>query len=362
MVPGYRASIIGQALSPPRFATYLHAAKGDADAALRLYEWSARMSSAAFELIAHVEVIMRNAIDRELSAHYRDHDRGIPWFLSEPPLDPESSRRIAEVRNRLRPQGRDSRPQLIAGLSFGFWVGMLGTKYEELWRSALRHAFPAGDGTRKQVAVLAEGVRKFRNRLAHHDSVLGLDIPFEVARVHSLAALFGPEVASWLRSLDRTDDIYRQRPVAAVDTVVIAARYAWPLYERQFAYVCQSGRWFRPIERIAFYADREVKGEVPRVVHRRDNVPWTEQHAALLAASADRNDRKISAVIRASRGSRWNEGSYQVFLLTQPPSPDHRSLRGPIPHRLSGRGSAFTQRQRYVSLHSLETATTTDDL
>lgn len=75
---------------------------------------------------------------------------------------------------------------------------MLGTKYQELWRAAIRHAFPAGDGTRKQVAVLVEAVRKFRNRLAHHDSVLAVDIPFEVSRVHSLAALCGPAIAAWL--------------------------------------------------------------------------------------------------------------------------------------------------------------------
>lgn len=361
MTHGYTLPAMRQAISEPRFAPYLREAKGDETAALELYKWSTRMTSATYELIAHVEVFMRNAIDRALSQGYRDETCGIPWLLREPPLKVEAMRRVTDVRDRLRDQHRESRHQIVAGLSFGFWAGMLGPRYEEEWRLSLRHAFPGGNGTRKEAAILAEGIRKFRNRLAHHDSVLGLDIPFEVQRLHALAELLGAEPAAWLRSVDRTADVYRERPVATIDTVVVAARHAWPLYEQERAYVCQAGRWFRPVTRLAFYTDQEIKADVPLIRHRRDNVAWTEEHAAELAAG-DREDRKIAAVIRASRSRQWTEGVYQVFLLTRPGDRDHRELARALPHRTSGRGSAFTQRQRYVSLHALETATTTDDL
>ncbi|UJW34335.1 hypothetical protein L3Q67_11525 [Saccharothrix sp. AJ9571] len=55
-------------------------------------------------------------------------------------------------------------------------------------------------------------------------------------------------------------------------------------------------------------------------------------------------------------------GRYQVFLLTAPGHPDHRSLQKALPHHATGRGSGFVQKQRYVSLHSLETAVDTTDL
>jgi hypothetical protein len=58
----------------------------------------------------------------------------------------------------------------------------------------------------------------------------------------------------------------------------------------------------------------------------------------------------------------WLEGRYQVFLLTKPGDPKHRQLPAVLPHVGSGRGSAFVQRQRYVSLHAFETASTTADL
>lgn len=196
MTSGYTLPAIRQAISDPRFAPYLREAGGDERAALELYTWSTRMTSAAYELVAHVEVFMRNAIDRALAQRYRDEACGIPWLLREPPLDAEAMRRVTDVRDRLRAQHRESRHQIVAGLSFGFWSGMLGAKYEEEWRLSLRHAFPGGNGTRKEAAVLVEAIRKFRNRLAHHDSVLGLDIPFEVQRVHALGGLLGSEVAA----------------------------------------------------------------------------------------------------------------------------------------------------------------------
>lgn len=66
-------------------------------------------------------------------------------------------------------------------------------------------------------------------------------------------------------------NVYALRPVTVDDTVVVPAKHAWSFYETCRAYVCQSGRAFRPIDRMAFYADREVKAEIPAVLHRRDN-------------------------------------------------------------------------------------------
>ncbi|OSM42532.1 hypothetical protein BCY76_013955 [Nesterenkonia sp. PF2B19] len=273
-----------------------------------------------------------------------------------------TSETITSVRQRLCHEGRDTRHQIIAGLSFGFWSGMLGARYEDLWRSALRHAFPNSSGARKDVARDVEAIRKFRNRLAHHDSMLNIDIPFEMRRVHRVAAYIDTTVASWLARADRSLAVYAERPTFGFDTVVVPAKRAWPLYQDTQAYVCQPGRWFQPVERIAFYADQCIQAPVPKILYRRDNVTWTPREAERLADSDDRNDRKIASVITASREQGWAEGMYQVFLLSGPGHPQHRQLDTALPHETSGRGSAFVQRQRYVSLHQLETAHTTADL
>lgn len=255
----------------------------------------------------------------------------------------------------------ESRHQIVAGLSFGFWVGLLGPKFEELWRDSLRHAFPNSSGQRKQISVAVERVRKFRNRLAHHDSMINVDIPFEIRQIITLASFIDINAANWLERCSEVMAVYASRPVVLDDTVVVPARNAWSLYQECRAYVCQAGRAFREVGRVAFYADREIKIDVPAVVHRRDNVRWTAEEAALLRASSDRYDRKIASVIENSLDM-WTDGRYQVFLLTSPGDPRHRQLAKPVPHAATGKGSAFVQRQRYVSLHSLETATTTADM
>lgn len=358
----FSADNVRALLSPDRLRPYLDRSDGDPEKALELYEWSARMSAAAFETVAHLEVMMRNSIDAALSDHYADAACGIPWFLRRPPMNDDTEASIDSVRQRLRPLSRDTRNQIIAGLSFGFWSGMLGKRYEDLWRACLRKAFPHSAGDRKQVTAAVEAIRKFRNKIAHHDSMLNVDIPFEMRRIVEVAGFISTDAAAWLRAIDRSDDVYRARPHSPTDTVVVPARDAWPFYEKNYAYVCQPGRWFRPVERFAFYADREIKAEIPRIVYRRDNVPWTIHEATTLESSSDRNDRKLAAVIHESRAAGWNDGLYQVFLLTRPGDPAHRTLPGPIGHQTDGRGSAFVQRQRYVSLHSLEIARTTADL
>jgi hypothetical protein len=191
--------------------------------------------------------------------------------------------------------------------------------------------------------------------------MINVDVPFEIRQIIELASYIDAAAAVWLEQRSEVMAVYGQRPVAAADTVVVPAKNAWPLYEQCRAYVCQAGRAFRAIERVAFYVDREIKPDIPAVIHRRDNVEWTSDVADHLRGSDDRFDRKVAAVIDASK-SIWTDGRYQVFLLTSPGDPKHRRLSTALPHAGAGRGSAFVQRQRYVSLHALETAVTTADL
>ncbi|MGK8465973.1 hypothetical protein [Nocardia cyriacigeorgica] len=362
-MPGdYVATDVWGLLSEHRLDPFLRVADGDREAALALYAWSSRTAAVSFEVVGHLEVLLRNALDRELRAHFDEVSTGIPWFLMPVPDGADLSVAVEAVRMRLRPMNRELRHQIIAGLSFGFWTGLLGRKYEQLWRDCLHRAFPYSTGQRKQLAAAVEGVRKFRNRLAHHDSLLNVDVPFEIRRVLEVAGYIDVSAAKWLQQVSTAMDQYAKRPIAVADTVVVAAKDAWPLYQRSFAYVCQPGRFFRPVDRLAFYVDSRIQVDIPRIQHRRDNVDWSPGSADRLRASPDPMDRKIARVIDQSRSEGWTGGTYQVFLLTRPGDPAHRQLVNALPHNGVGRGSAFTQRQRYVSLHALETATTTSDL
>ena len=124
-------------LSEPRMRPYVEAASGDRDRALALYEWSTRTAASAFEVVGHLEVLLRNALDRELARHAREADNGIPWFLLPTPGGDHVVDQVEAVRARLRPLRQENRHQIVANLTFGFWTGLLGARYEELWRSRI---------------------------------------------------------------------------------------------------------------------------------------------------------------------------------------------------------------------------------
>lgn len=358
---------VWHALSEPRLTPYLETTNSRRDA-LALYEWSARTASACFEVVGHFEVLLRNALDNCLSTYFRENERGMPWFLLSIPDGEHIAEAVSAVRERLQQEEqsqprrnqvvRDSRHQVVAGMTFGFWSGLLGPRYEELWRACLHRAFPNSTGRRKDVSTGLERVRRFRNRLAHHDSVINIDVPFEIRQIIELAGYIDTDAARWLERRNGVMTVYAQRPVALAETVVVAARQAWPLYLACHAYVCQAGRTFRTVDRIAFYTDREIKQHLPGILHRRDNVEWTPEEANRLRQSPEALDRRIATVIDHSRSAGWSDGRYQVFLLTRPGDPGHRELVSP----LANRGSAFTRGQRYVSLRALETAKTTADV
>lgn len=170
-----------------------------------------------------------------------------------------------------------------------------------LWRSALHKAFPGSSGKRKDVVAVLEALRVFRNRLAHHDSVLAVDVPFRFSQMLQVLS----------------------------------------------------------VGHLAFYADREIKAEVRL---RLDNVEWSEAEATRLGTSDAAADRRLAEIVSRSRQQGWTDGRYQVFVLTRPGDAGHLTLPGPVPHHASGRGSGFTRGQRYTWRDALRRATSTGDL
>lgn len=103
-------------VSDKRFAEYLKAAEGDPALATVLYEWNARVSSALFKLIHHVEVLMLNSIVNVLAKNGSGPGvpPGLPWV--------QNAGTIGEVVARLKRIGKEPTEALVyANLTFGFW-------------------------------------------------------------------------------------------------------------------------------------------------------------------------------------------------------------------------------------------------
>lgn len=357
-------------LPAPRFAPYQQESLGDDKDADRLYEWHARMSSACMELLSHFEVILRHSIDSTLAVHFSESSRGIPWFLMNTSLAKGLEEKIRDARQDSARFNFESRDQIVSRLTFGFWTNMLSKKRDELWQTALHNAFPNARRPRSEVMSHVEGIRKFRNRVAHHDSLLGVDIPFEIDRIFLVTGWINSSAENWLREISKCHETYDSRPVNPLNTVIVPAKIAWKTYTDTSVYICQPGRFFRDVSRIAFYNNKEIKPLVPEILERRDHVPWNDKEAQRLEETGNPNDRIVSDAIRASKAMKdssgnplYIEGAYQIFILSDKQDLQKtKKMKSIVHHSKSGKGSAYVRKQRYCSLGSLLNASTTDDI
>ncbi|HXW58598.1 MAG TPA: hypothetical protein VEJ23_03875, partial [Solirubrobacteraceae bacterium] len=200
-------------ITDARFAPYLALAGGDHAGAVSLYVWNAQISAAAFETLHHVEVLLRNAVDEQFTPVDPSATVGATWLTDPAILNEASRRRVSETVERVRREGKSpTRGRVVAGLSFAFWRALFDRKYERLWVAQLHRAFPAGSGQRTEVAKLMSNLVPFRNRLAHHETIVRRPIASHYEEILTLAALIDPDARVWLESVSRVDRVLAERP------------------------------------------------------------------------------------------------------------------------------------------------------
>jgi len=204
-------------LGEPRFRAYLEETGEQHEKAVALYNWNAEVSAAFLEVVYHLEVLMRNAIDRQFPAT----DPAAPlsillpnvWLCDANVLTDESRERVNEAIGRLQRGGkRPTRGRVIASLSFGFWQALFSGVYEDLWRASLSKAFPNGNGRRKEIANLSGPILHFRNRIAHHEAIFSSDLKVRHGQILRLARLIDAEAERYIASLSRVEELLLEMP------------------------------------------------------------------------------------------------------------------------------------------------------
>lgn len=200
--------------SAERLHTYLVAAGHDKQRAIRLYVWNAKLGEAFHIAIQAVEVTLRNAISTTLLAEYGDRWWADQRYLAL--LDHDRHQDLALVQRRIANRRLDeAHGQVVAGLSFGFWVGMLQGRYNPaIWSKHLRTAFPdlpPGKG-RKSLAQAISKIATLRNRISHHEPLLKRDPGQDYALVMETLRWLCSETARWISPHCKVPEIVRQRP------------------------------------------------------------------------------------------------------------------------------------------------------
>jgi hypothetical protein len=174
---GDQIAAILTAISPDRFKTYLASAGHCEERALKPYLWNAKLGEAFHMPIQAVEIALRNRINLALSNGFTPNSWKCKNLFDL--LDEERKADLTRVFRRIRNRELELHTgQIVAGLSFGFWVGILDGRYNPpIWSGQLRAAFPflPADRARKNLHSSVRNIAALRNRIFHHEPLTGRD-------------------------------------------------------------------------------------------------------------------------------------------------------------------------------------------
>lgn len=222
----------------------MQAAKQDEKHALALYRWNLQLTSAFQELLSVTEVVLRNAMDRELqkwNIGQASTSAGSSWLLNEPatPLRSLSAGKRKEAnKNALAAQTRRdanhwrhgqnvTHDDVLAQVMFGMWKDLLpnhvanagntteNANRERLWREALVFAFPHHiDPDGAKTFWLVYRLHGLRNRVSHMETLLDVDAAERSRDIFTLVRAICPPTHDWLTGLNRVPVILKTRPSA----------------------------------------------------------------------------------------------------------------------------------------------------
>ena len=145
--------------------------------------------------------------------------------------------------------------------------------------------------------------------------------------------------------------------LSADDTVIVAARTAWPEYRSTGAYVCQPERSFRSdISYLGFYAGGAIQPQIAKIRAWYPSVLWSAEEAERRRESGEGELADLIEHLLAA-GTRIEGESYGVFLLTGPGEDGTLTLERPIANDMTtaaGKPWAWTLSQRYTSSDRLQ--------
>lgn len=150
-----------------------------------------------------LEVCLRNKLDHRMGAQY-----GVDWFKTEAaPLQQDGRQAIEDATYEAQKGRQDlNSDDVIAELPFNFWVGLLAPRYSgSLWRTTLYKAFRASPGgtDRGVVHGRLNALRRFRNRIAHHEPIFHRDLAKTHAEIVEAIGWMCRDSCSWTEHQSR---------------------------------------------------------------------------------------------------------------------------------------------------------------
>lgn len=158
-------------VSEERLAVY-RADGADDTPAIARYLYNIALCTALYLLINIFEVTLRNKIDKALEAHFGQTD-----WNNVIPLQQTEIMMMNDAMLKIKRQGKKySHGWLVAELTLGFWVALMGRKYNTqafqfaIIKNCLRGC-PANQKSSAAIQKNLSEIRFLRNRIAHHERI-----------------------------------------------------------------------------------------------------------------------------------------------------------------------------------------------
>lgn len=197
-------------LSQARFNSYKRPGKSESDA-FNLYLWNTTLCESLYASFQILEVGVRNTIHSEISKEFADKE----WIKNEHSklLDYEKEAAKEAKMSLNKRMVRCEEPELVAEMSFGFWTGILDTRYEMLWHKITAGTFPYAPKAlrnRAEISRRMNAARKLRNAAFHHHSIWHWrDLKNQHQGIRELIRWICPSLDEMAYTIDRFPKTFR---------------------------------------------------------------------------------------------------------------------------------------------------------
>jgi hypothetical protein len=202
-----------------RLRSYV-ATAGTLSDGFELYIWNTVVASRFHGSLQAIEVGLRNAWHRELSAYL-----GPTWY------DDPSFKALDSVLNGYVKTAKGHGPtQIIPSLPFYFWTRLFNPAYPAwLWSAVSSKVFtPLAPASPTLIQSELDAVRDLRNRVAHLEPLHTRNLVDDHDRIERIASWIHPTLESWIKMYDAAMSAILSRPVPGVTPP--RGSPPWPLH------------------------------------------------------------------------------------------------------------------------------------
>lgn len=194
-------------LSKQRFFTYLKKSSFKKNYAFDLYLYNSRLSKSLLFPLQVFEVCLRNAINNFFIKEFC-----IDWAIDSNFRKILNSHSLATLDKAIERAKSSSNDDIIAVITLDFWSNLFRSDYDRsLWQKNIHNVF-GEKVTRKLIQKDVAEINKLRNRIAHHEPILDLNLNLVYKKIIELIKLISKDTAKWTNHFTTFHDVIRTKP------------------------------------------------------------------------------------------------------------------------------------------------------